>query len=129
MPVPIQIDHRENPSGVPELLAGNAEVSLEVSSLRAGDYIINEVIGVERKSAEDFVQSIISNRLFEQLSRLKKSVARPLLIVEGNPYKTTHTIHAHSIRGALLSALLAWQVPVMFSKNKEDTAVLLLMAA
>src|SRR6266498_5111185 len=78
MPIPTHVDYRENPSGIPELLAGNAEISLIVSSLSAGDHIINEAIGVERKSAEDFVQKIIGNRLFEQLARLKKSVARPL---------------------------------------------------
>ncbi len=129
MLISIQADHRENPSGIPELLAGNAGVSLIVSALPAGDYIINESIGVERKSAEDFVQSIIANRLFDQVARLKRSVPRPLLIVEGNPYMTAHKIQDCAIRGAVLSVLVSWQVPVMFSKSREDTVALLLMAA
>lgn len=129
MPISIQVDHRENSSGIPEFLAAHAGVSLDISSLPAGDYIINGVIGVERKSAEDLIQSIVSNRLFSQLARLKKSVARPLLIVEGNPYQANHAIHAHVIRGALLSVLLAWQIPIIFSKNKEDTVAILLLAA
>lgn len=61
MLISIQADHRENPSGIPELLAENTGVSLLISCLPAGDYIINSVIGVERKSSEDFVQSIIIN--------------------------------------------------------------------
>ena len=129
MLISIQADHRENPSGIPELLAGNDGVSLHVSTLPAGDYVINGTIGVERKSAEDFVQSIIANRLFDQIARLKRSVSRPLLIVEGNPYNTTHEIQGCAIRGAVLSVLVCWQVPVMFSKSKEDTVALLLMAA
>ena len=32
-----------------------------------------------------------------------------------------------AIRGALLSILLAWQIPIIFSANKEKTAALLLM--
>lgn len=129
MLISIQADHRENPSGIPELLAGNAGVSLIVSALPAGDYIINGTIGIERKSAEDFVQSIIANRLFDQIARLKRSAPRPLLIVEGNPYMTAHKIQDCAIRGAVLSVLVSWQVPVMFSKSKEDTVALLLMAA
>lgn len=129
MPISIQADYRETPSGVPELLAGDDGVSLLVSSLPAGDYIINETIGIERKSAEDFVQSIIANRLFDQVARLKRSVPRPLLIVEGNPYMTAHKIQDCAIRGAVLSVLVSWQVPVIFSKSREDTVALLLMAA
>jgi Fanconi anemia group M protein len=129
MLISIQADYRENPSGIPKLLTENAGVSLLVSSLPAGDYIINETIGIERKSAEDFVQSIIANRLFDQIARLKRSVPRLLLIVEGNPYMTDHKIQDCAIRGAVLSVLVSWQVPVIFSKSRENTVALLLMAA
>ena len=107
----------------------NEEISLSVLSLPAGDYIINSTIGIERKSAEDFVQSIIANRLFGQIARLKRSASRTLLIVEGSPYATAHEMHSHAIRGAILSVLISWQVPVIFSKNREDTVALLLTIA
>ncbi|MFT3948285.1 MAG: ERCC4 domain-containing protein [Agriterribacter sp.] len=126
MPVSIHADHREIPSGIPHILSEIEDISLSVLHLPAGDYIINTTIGVERKSAEDFVQSIICNRLFDQVARLKKSVSRTLLIVEGNPYHTDHKIQCSAIRGAVLSVLIAWQVPVIFSKNREDTVALLL---
>jgi Fanconi anemia group M protein len=129
MPIYIQADHRENPSGIPQLLSEIENVSLSVLCLPAGDYIINGTIGIERKSAEDFVQSIICNRLFDQVARLKRSVPRTLLIVEGNPYGTAHKIQPSAIRGALLSVLVSWQAPVIFSKNKEDTVALLLAIA
>lgn len=129
MLISIQTDYREHPSGIPDLLSKDRGVSLQVVSLSAGDYIINGCIGVERKSAEDFVQSILSNRIFAQVAKLKQSVSRPLLIVEGNPYTTSHKIHPGAIRGALMSVLISWQIPVIFSKNKEDTVALLLMAA
>ncbi len=129
MPISIQADYRENPSGIPQLLSEIETVSLSVLYLPAGDYIINGTIGIERKSAEDFVQSIIANRLFDQIGRLKRSALRPLLIVEGNPYATAHEIHTHAIRGAILSVLVFWQVPVIFSKSREDTVVILLTIA
>ena len=122
----IQADYREKPSGIPSMLI-ERKVEVVFASLHTGDYHINRQIGVERKSAEDFVQCIIANRLFEQLSRLKKNVSRPLLLIEGNPYRTNHAIHEQAIRGALLSIAVSWQIPVMFSKNREDSAALLMM--
>ncbi|MCC6289835.1 MAG: hypothetical protein IT249_18305 [Chitinophagaceae bacterium] len=129
MLISIQADHRENASGIPQLLSENTEVLLSVCTLPAGDYIINGTIGIERKSAEDFIQSIISNHLFDQIARLKRSVSRTLLIVEGNPYSTAHKMLPSAIRGAVLSVLISWQVPAIFSKNKENTVALLLAIA
>ncbi|HRN56687.1 MAG TPA: ERCC4 domain-containing protein [Agriterribacter sp.] len=129
MLISIQADHREHRSGIPQLLTQSAGVSLLVAALPAGDYIINGTIGIERKTAEDFVRSIICNRLFDQIGRLKRSVPRTLLIVEGNPYATAHEMHPHAIRGALLSVLISWQTPAIFSKSAEDTVAILLTIA
>lgn len=123
--VKITADYREKPSGLPELLLRkNAEVCF--ASLATGDYIINGHITVERKSSEDFIQSIMNNRLFEQCSRLKKA-CRVFILVEGNPYQTGHRIDKQAVRGALLSVMVSWQIPVMYAKNTEDSAELLMM--
>ncbi|MBW7890928.1 MAG: hypothetical protein H3C48_07870 [Chitinophagaceae bacterium] len=127
--ISFQADYRENPSGIPQILSKTEGVTLSVLCLSAGDYIVNGTIGIERKSAEDFVQSIINNRLFDQIARLKRSVSRLLLIIEGNPYTTAHEMHPNAIRGAILSVLISWQVPIIFSKDKKDTAALLLTIA
>ncbi len=126
MPILLQADHREIRSGIPHLLLReNTRFRVIFAALPAGDYLINNDIGIERKSAVDFIQSVISCRLFAQLSRLKKFTARPLLIIEGNPYRTTHKISEAAIRNAILSVTVAWQVPVIFSKDKGYTANLL----
>lgn len=125
--ITIIADYRERPSGIPDmLLQKKAEVS--ITSLPAGDFIVNNQINFERKSAEDLVQSIINNRLFEQCARLKRMAARPVLLIEGDPYKTNHNISEQAVKGALLSVMVSWQIPVMFSKNTEESAELLMMA-
>lgn len=129
MLISIQIDFRENPSGIPELLAKNTAVSVSVSSLFSGDYIINKAIGIERKSREDFVQSLVSGRLFSQVAKLKRSFPRPLLVIEGDPYNSAYDIHEEAVRGALLSVAVSWQLPVLFSKDPQDTAGIILMIA
>ncbi|MFT4092905.1 MAG: ERCC4 domain-containing protein, partial [Niabella sp.] len=119
MSVLLQADHREIRSGIPSLLGENTRLSVTLTALPVGDYIINNYIGIERKTAADFVQSIISNRLFEQISRLRRAIPRPLLIIEGNPYGTSHQISESAIRNAMLSVMIAWQVPVLFAKDKS----------
>lgn len=123
--IKIIADYREKSSGVPELLIQkNAEVRF--ASLAVGDYIINGHITVERKSSEDFIQSLINNRLFEQCVRLRKKAGRVLMLVEGNPYQTEHRIEKQAVRGALLSVMVSWQIPVMHSKNAEDSVSILI---
>lgn len=100
----ILVDHRENPSGIPRLLV-KENVNIRLTTLTTGDYRINPGIIIERKSAEDFVQSLVSNRLFDQCARLTKSGLRPFLLIEGDPCKTRHKIGNQAVKGALLSVV------------------------
>ena len=121
----ITADYREFQSGIPtSLLERNIVVNLE--NLPAGDYLINNQLLVERKTAEDFIISLISNRLFLQCEKLKKNSDYHFLMIEGNPYKTRHKVSREAVKGALLSISSAWQIPVVFSKDKNDTVELLI---
>ncbi|MBN2814763.1 MAG: hypothetical protein JXQ80_11845 [Bacteroidales bacterium] len=128
-PLPlIEADYREKLSGIPELLReAGAEVNL--CQLKTGDYIINNEMIVERKSADDFVQSLISTHLFIQCSRMRKTGLRPFLLLEGNPFKTSHQIDRQAIKGAMLSVIASWQIPVVYSKDQQDSASQMLMLA
>ena len=128
MRITITIDNREKNSGIPDMLA-TKNVNIIFRQLFVGDYLINDEIVIERKTSEDFVQSIMDGRLFSQCAKLRKSGAVPLIIVEGNPYKTRHKISTEAIKGALLSVSLSWQIPVIRSSGKEDTARLIVMAS
>jgi Fanconi anemia group M protein len=119
-------DHRETHSGIPDLLIKN-DIKVSFAQLKAGDYCINDEIIIERKSAEDFLQSLISGRLFAQCEKLCKSGMRPYILLEGNPYKTAHQIDKRAVKGALISVIASWQIPVINSENIEDSASVLLM--
>ncbi|NQU85667.1 MAG: hypothetical protein HQ541_07900 [Mariniphaga sp.] len=125
--IKITADYRERQSGIPGLLIDKG-VDISIDKLPAGDYLINESILVERKTKDDFVLSLINNRLFNQCSKLKRSLKNLLFIIEGNPYKTSHNISYQSVKGALLSISLAWQIPIVFSKDKDDTSEILISA-
>jgi DNA excision repair protein ERCC-4 len=122
----ITVDYRETASGITDLLKNNGAL-VEIAKLSYGDYIINDTITVERKTAKDFLISIIDGRLFNQLSNLKKFCNHPILLIEGNPYETDHNFDRMAIKGALVSTQTIWYVPVVFSRTKEDSRDILLM--
>ena len=128
MCITIFADNREKVSGIPELLSVK-KISVVMGQLAAGDYIINNEIVIERKTNIDFVQSIIDNRLFGQCAKLRKTGMVPLMIVEGNPFKTRHNIKPEAIKGALLAVCISWQIPVIRSSGKEDTVHLMITAS
>ena len=66
----ITADYREKPSGIPDLLL-KENIELTTENMKAGDYLINNHLLAERKTGEDFIQSLINNRLFGQCLKLK----------------------------------------------------------
>jgi len=122
----ITVDYREAASGLSDLLKDSGAL-VEIEKLSYGDYIINDMITIERKTAKDFLVSIIDGRLFSQLSNLKKFCNHPILLIEGNPYKTAHNFDRMAIKGVLISTQTIWYVPVIFSRTKEDSRDILLM--
>jgi len=122
----ITVDYREKASGLTDLLKRSGAL-VEIAKLSYGDYIINGTITVERKTAKDFLISIIDGRLFNQLSNLKKFCNHPILLIEGNPYETDHNFDRMAIKGAIVSTQTIWYVPVIFSRTKEDSRDILLM--
>ena len=128
METTIIIDNREKHSGIPEIFAAK-NIHVVMKQLVVGDYMINDEIVIERKTNSDFVQSIMNGRLFNQCARLRKTLMTPLIIVEGNPFRTRHDIKPEAIKGALLSISLRWQIPIIRSTGREDTVELMIMAS
>ncbi|ACJ16557.1 helicase-associated endonuclease for fork-structured DNA [Thermococcus onnurineus NA1] len=123
----VYVDSRELRSGVPKHLRGlGAEV--EVKTLDVADYVVSEEVGIERKSANDFIQSIIDGRLFDQVERLKKAYEKPVIIIEGQLYGIRN-VHPNAIRGAIAAVTLDWGVPILFSSGPEETAQFIYLMA
>ena len=119
----ILIDHREkNSMLVSELIGKKHEIKLV--HLEVGDYIVGD-IAIERKTLNDFISSMLSKRLVTQIQNLKQ-FPQQLLILEGNE-KRDINIHPNAVRGMILSILLDFKVPVIFSKNYQETAEFLIL--
>ncbi len=96
------------------------KIQVNIEHLKVADYIIKNT-AVERKTSHDFLKSMINKRLFRQLKEIKQ-YPQPLLIIEGNLESTEMNVHKNAVKGFLLSILLNYKVPIIFTKSEEDTA-------
>lgn len=117
----IIVDYRERSSGIPAELQNQEGISFQIGKIAYGDYIIDDTITIERKTARDFLVSLINGRLFRQVSNLKRYCHVPLLLIEGNPYHTDLDVDARAIKGAVISIQSIWYVPVIHSHSLQDT--------
>ena len=126
--VKIVVDHREYRSQVARNLVIK-EVYVEPQQLDVGDYILSSRIGVERKSVDDFLNSLIDGKLFLQISRLRDSYSRPVLILEGEGILTKRNINHNAIFGSFVSIVVDYGIPILTTKDSIETADLLYVMA
>ncbi|MDW7725643.1 MAG: DEAD/DEAH box helicase [Candidatus Methanoperedens sp.] len=124
VPLKVFVDKREIRSAVAKTLE-KLGVNVILETLEVGDYVVSNRVGIERKTVADFLSTLMDGRdLFGQVSDLARAFERPLLIIEGDGLYTTRQIHPNSIRGVLASIVIDFGVPILFSRDEEDTAAL-----
>jgi len=102
-------------------------ITYESKQLDIADIVISEDIAIERKEGTDFIASIMDNRLFEQVLRLKDTYADPILILEGLNDKVFENtgMNIKSIYGALSFVSYKLGISVIPTRNIEDTAIVI----
>ncbi len=121
------MDYREKNSLVYSSLI-NLGFEIQVRELKVADYIVNDV-AIERKTVSDFLSSMISKHLSKQLEELQQYKNR-LLIVEGIDEQELYSdsrfmnggMHPNAVRGFLLSIVLKYRTPIIFTRDSADTA-------
>lgn len=131
------VDHRE--SHLIDLLRGLCE-EIAFAQLPIGDYLLisdSEAVVVERKTVNDFLSSVRSNRLWDQLLRMMKTekvleyqVKRRILLIHGNfedyfeavdyGHQDDLLIHWHQLMGAYLEIVYVYNTPIIHAES--DTA-------
>ncbi len=100
-------------------------ITYDSEQLDIADIVISEEVAIERKEGFDFVSSIMDNRLFEQLLRLKDTYETPILILEGLNDKVFNKVgmKISSIYGALTFISYKLGISVIPTRNLEDTVI------
>ncbi len=119
----IYADSREGNSKVLREL-DKLNVEIDVKSLAVADYQVSDEVAIERKTAKDFISSIIDKRLYKQAKELVENFRKPVIIIEGNDLYSS-LIHPNAIRGALASLAVDFGIPIIPTRSEEDTAAMI----
>ena len=124
-------DKREKRSGIIDVLTEMGANVIE-ETLDAGDYLVSSRVCIERKRGDDFYKSLFSGsnktNLFDELIRLADGVENPILIIEDfkrifrrKPDERILT----SLYGSMASIVSSMNIPMVPTRNKDDTALFL----
>ncbi|MFW9899371.1 MAG: DEAD/DEAH box helicase [Candidatus Thorarchaeota archaeon] len=123
----IVCDNRETASPVVRKLS-LIGINLKLEQLAVADYIISNRVGIERKTAQDFNDSIKDGRLFNELIELGNNFERPILILEGDPFLNSN-INENALYGAITSIILNLGIFIYKTKDSMETALFLYQLA
>jgi ERCC4-related helicase len=127
--VKIIADVREKGSGVIKELIEQG-VDVDMTTLACADYLCSSRVGIEVKRVDDFVNSILDGRLVQQVKNLKYNFERPLVIIEGEEdIYSVRNVHPNAIRGMLAMIVGSYGIPLIRTKDYNDTAGILIALA
>ncbi|NLA39419.1 MAG: DEAD/DEAH box helicase family protein [Methanomicrobiales archaeon] len=125
----ITVDDRETSSRVAVRLQ-ELGASITLQRLEFGDYAIGDRILVERKTARDFMDTLVERDLFGQIRAMADVVPRPILIIEGEEdLYEIRNIHPNAIRGTLAAIAIDMSVTLLRTQDADDTAGMLYVIA
>ncbi|MGC9047198.1 MAG: ERCC4 domain-containing protein [Caldisphaera sp.] len=119
----VYADTREEQSGIPRILESYGIIVIR-RQLEEGDYIIPDMVIIERKSSYDFIKSLFDGRLFDQAKRLYQKYQNIIYIVEGDFKKVilSWENREKQIESALISLIIDFNVKILWSIDTQSTA-------
>jgi len=124
----IIVDFQESRNCLIEYL--REELEVEVKKLKVGDFIISKDVVVERKTVDDFVNSLIDRRLFKQADNMQKNYPCPIFIIEG-PMEDmfSRNVSDKALWSAIISIMLKNNARFLFTSSFKETAQVLCILA
>ena len=119
----VYADSREGNSKVIRHLT-EMEIDVQIRAMAVGDYQVSDEVAIERKTANDFVSSLIDKRLFKQARELSEEFKRPLIILEGDDLYNG-MVNPNAIRGSIASLALDFGISIIPTRNAQDTAAMI----
>lgn len=96
------------------------------SGLAVGDIVFNDTVAIERKAPTDFVESMKSGHLEDQLDRMYEEYDHVYVLVSGSAHETMNlprsNVPEKAIRAFRASMAVRWQTPPMFCEDERDLA-------
>ncbi|MGM0604799.1 MAG: DEAD/DEAH box helicase [Halobacteriota archaeon] len=125
--VEIVVDQRELDSNIARNLSKRDGITTRLETLAVGDYVLSDRVAIERKSVEDFLDTLTGGdrSMFEQVRDLARNYSRPVVVVEGEDLYGTRNVHPNAVRGALSSLAIDYGASILRTEDADDTTELL----
>ncbi|MEM3373761.1 MAG: DEAD/DEAH box helicase [Candidatus Woesearchaeota archaeon] len=124
----VYADFREKGSGVIKKLV-DLGINVKLTTLEVADYVLSDRLCIEHKTIADFVDSLLDKRIFSQLKDMKK-YEKQVLIIEGeDDIFSLRNVHPNAIRGLISMICVDYSVPIIYTKNFEETAYMIAVMA
>jgi ERCC4-type nuclease len=125
----VVVDDREGFANVAQHFLARSDCEVFIRRLPLGDYYIAGRLLVERKRWPDLVASIVDGRLFRQACRLAASPLHTIVLLEGSEEDVAEcAMTREAIQGALISVSVILGIPVLRSRDAEESARFMLYA-
>ena len=112
----ILMDDRENLDGDEFEKLWGADV--DVARLKIGDYVCEETsVCIERKTIDDFCNSIVDGRLKKQVSAMSRAYKHNFVLVSGKIGDRSGDVNEHSILGMMASLIAKSDVSILMFDN------------
>jgi Fanconi anemia group M protein len=129
--VEVVIDQRELDANIARDLSMREGIETRLETLAVGDYVLSDRVVVERKTVEDFLETLTGGdrSMFEQVGDGARNYSRPVVVVEGEGLYDRRNLHPNAIHGALASLAVDFGASVMRTADEDETADLLAVLA
>lgn len=119
----VVVDSRERDSGVVEALE-KQDVEIEITTLKAGDYMVNHRIAFKRLTIDDILKSIFEGeKLSSKIGEMTSIYERSILIIEGeDPFFRGRTVILSFIQSFLKTIAVSFGASTLFTLNEAQTA-------
>jgi Fanconi anemia group M protein len=117
----LRVDFAEQNAALLDLARACVDFDVQLDRLPVGDYSIDDRVIVERKTYADFATSLIDGRLFPQAAALARCPHRPVILLEGPTPQCLPNVHAHALKGAVISLAVMWRLPVLYARDPADS--------
>lgn len=126
--VSIRVDRRER-GKIIQRLEDIGGVTLEVADLEFGDYILPHEVAIERKSATDFILSVVDGGLWTNIEGLKCHFRRILYLIEGDPYVARFHQKALDVHRAFARMVMVHNITILPSADADNSAMMIYLLA
>jgi len=130
------MDNREPKQMAQFLRVMNSQYDLgfrvSIEFLEVCDYLVRGKeslignVGIERKTADDYVSSIMDGRLFRQIIEMHTNFNRVIVILEGDISRVRSKLQDHSKLGTLGSIITKYGTSIVHTINMEWSAYMII---